>query len=324
LDPPAEPPLSDRYRGGEFYAENGKLYLYSSASKNPRIIVYATAEIGDTPPEEEQGKTERKQPPARDEKQAEPGKSASLDEILEGLELETVYQTTFDEPLRMVREEELIEGRKIAREPAEDVDWVLEGPAEVSVKAGRMHIRNRPEGNCVLWNTREFPDSFVAEWDFQHHHPSGLAIFFFAAQGAEGGSIFTPGLPRRGGNFGNYTRGKIRCYHTSYTAIGEDGVPRGETHLKKNGGGEKGNRAAKGPSSIDGKSGRPHRIRVAKLGARIILEVDGEMSFDWTDRGEKGGAPYKGGQIGFRQMRHTIEASYGGLKVQRARLKAAP
>jgi beta-xylosidase len=45
LDPPAEPPLNDRYRGAEFYYENGRLYLYSSASKGPRLIVYATAEV---------------------------------------------------------------------------------------------------------------------------------------------------------------------------------------------------------------------------------------------------------------------------------------
>lgn len=45
LDPPDEPPLNNRYRGAEFYFENGKIYLYSSASKNPRLIVYATAEF---------------------------------------------------------------------------------------------------------------------------------------------------------------------------------------------------------------------------------------------------------------------------------------
>ena len=131
---------------------------------------------------------------------------------------------------------------------------------------------------------------------------------------------FTPGLPRRGGNFGKYTRGKIQCYHTSYTAIGEDGVPRGETHLKKNRGDtlqDKGNKVAQGPSRIDGKSDRPHRIRLAKLGGRIILEVDGEVSFDWTDLGEKRGRLFDSGQIGFRQMRHTIEASYGRLRIQR-------
>ncbi len=45
MDPPAGPPLNDRYRGGEFYREGNKLYLYSSGSRNPRLIVYATAEI---------------------------------------------------------------------------------------------------------------------------------------------------------------------------------------------------------------------------------------------------------------------------------------
>jgi hypothetical protein len=44
MDPPADPPLNDRYRGGEFYRENDTLYLYSGASSNPRIIVYATAD----------------------------------------------------------------------------------------------------------------------------------------------------------------------------------------------------------------------------------------------------------------------------------------
>jgi len=45
LDPPDEPPVNNRYRGGEFYVEDGKLYLYTSASKNPRLLVYLTAEI---------------------------------------------------------------------------------------------------------------------------------------------------------------------------------------------------------------------------------------------------------------------------------------
>ncbi len=50
LDPPAEPPLNDRYRGAEFYLEGDTLYLYSSASKSPRIIVLATAKVGDAKP----------------------------------------------------------------------------------------------------------------------------------------------------------------------------------------------------------------------------------------------------------------------------------
>jgi hypothetical protein len=43
MDPPPDPPLNDRYRGAEFYLENDTFYMYSSASRNPRILVYATA-----------------------------------------------------------------------------------------------------------------------------------------------------------------------------------------------------------------------------------------------------------------------------------------
>lgn len=43
LDPSPDPPLKDRYRGGEFYRDGDTLFLYSSASRDPRIIVYATA-----------------------------------------------------------------------------------------------------------------------------------------------------------------------------------------------------------------------------------------------------------------------------------------
>ena len=352
IDPPSEPPLNDRLRGAEFYHEGDTLYLYSSASKNPRLIVYAKAAVGpasrpsapspisdsfpasstanaagDAVPKKD--KAPRKEPKRKTKEDKRKNKAkkptsrvaaTSLDDVLEGAELETIYHASFDEPLRMIREEELIDGKRFAREPARDVDWVLEGPGEVDVKGGRMHFKNSPDGNAVLWSTREFPENFVAEWDFQHHHPQGTAIVFFAARGAEGGSIFARGLPKRGGNFGNYTRGKIRCYHISYSATDEQGVPRGDTHLKKDilddvlGGGGK---IGAGPSHIDGKTGKPHRIRLAKLAGRIILEVGGVVSFDCTDEGEKGGAAFKDGQIGFRQMRHCIEASYGEFKVQK-------
>ena len=47
IDPPCEPPFNDRLRGAEFYREGDTLYLYSSASKNPRLIVYAKAKIAE-------------------------------------------------------------------------------------------------------------------------------------------------------------------------------------------------------------------------------------------------------------------------------------
>ncbi len=45
IDPPAGPPLNDRLRGTEFYREGDTLYLFSSASRSPRLLVYATAKI---------------------------------------------------------------------------------------------------------------------------------------------------------------------------------------------------------------------------------------------------------------------------------------
>jgi len=272
MDPP--PALEERYRGGEFYREGNSIYLITGASRSPRTVVYATAEVGDAAPEKATDKTDTGKPSLRDEKPVSPGKSASLDEILESVELETVYETSFEEPLRWIHEDELIEDKTFAREPPKDVDWVLEGRAEVSVKSGRMHMKN-DEYHCVLWNTRTFPDSFVAEWDFKHEYPQGTAILFFAAQDEKGGSIFTPGLPMRGGKFGNYTKfakGKTMSYHTSYSATDEKGVPRASTHLKKNGGAEM--RKAAGISPIDesrpGKTGRTDGLRCCGWSSSIL------------------------------------------------------
>ncbi len=47
LDPSPGPPLNDRYRGGEFYREGDTIFLFSSASSDPRMIVYATANASD-------------------------------------------------------------------------------------------------------------------------------------------------------------------------------------------------------------------------------------------------------------------------------------
>ena len=321
MDPPPEPPLKDRYRGGEFYLEGDTLYLYSSASRNPRLIVYATAKANSTSPQQPPIPRNPKPllpKPERSQVPHEPPASGktSLDDILKDVELETIYETQFDEPLHMIHESELTEDGRIVRTPPKDVDWVLEGNAEIFTKQGRMHIKNDLH-HSVLWNTREFPESFVAEWDFQHHAPQGTAIIFFAAQANEEDSIFTPGLPERGGKFGNYTRGEIDCYHTSYTATDEEGVPRGETHLKKDGKRVERSKLANGLASIDGNTERPFRVRLAKLKNRIILEIDGKISFDVIDSGENEIPAYHSGQIGFRQMRHTLEASYGGFKIQR-------
>ena len=89
---------------------------------------------------------------------ADLGKATSLDGILAGAELETVYETTFDEPLRLLREAGLTDGGKeYVREPADDIDCVLEGPGEVTVKNGRMHFKScTPSypGRCAVTTDR--------------------------------------------------------------------------------------------------------------------------------------------------------------------------
>ena len=74
------------------------------------------------------------------------------------------------------------------------------------------------------------------------------------------------------------------------------------------------NKLASGLACIDGKTGKPFRIRLAKLKNRIILEIDGGISFDVIDSGEEKGSSYHNGQIGFRQMAGLI-AEYANLKV---------
>jgi len=59
MDPPAT--LNERYRGGEFYRENNTLYLISGASKSPRVLGYATAEIEEDAAEEERDESRIKE-----------------------------------------------------------------------------------------------------------------------------------------------------------------------------------------------------------------------------------------------------------------------
>lgn len=47
IDPVPDSPVDNRYRGGEFYRAGDTLYFYTGAGKSPRIIVYATAHLGD-------------------------------------------------------------------------------------------------------------------------------------------------------------------------------------------------------------------------------------------------------------------------------------
>lgn len=189
---------------------------------------------------------------------------------------------------------------------AESVEgWRMEGPGEVAFKDGWMHMQSPNEKmHHVFWCPKRFPSSFVAQWEAQNlEADAGLCIVFFAAAAnKDDGSIFGDELPKRDGDFKKYTRGAIRCYHTSYYANAAHNPDRQQTNLRKNPGFHL---VAKGPEGIPTKSEKIHTITLAKHGPHIRLWVDDKKVIDWTDKGKKGGAPHGDGFIGLRQMQWT-------------------
>ena len=184
--------------------------------------------------------------------------------------------------------------------------WVAEGPLDLRFEDGHVLMRAKAfEGNTVFWCLRDFPDSFVAEWQFQPVSHYGLAIVFFAAKGEQGQDIFDPALPERDGNFIHYIKGAITSYHVSYFANVRDyQMGRPDSNLRKN---NHFYRVGGGPVAIaPGAQGWQH-VRLIKDGNRIQLACNGRTFVDWTDDNpERYGPPHRDGKIGLRQMTPTI------------------
>jgi len=190
--------------------------------------------------------------------------------------------------------------------PASLEGWVAEGPIELHHEEGALLMRSKNfDGHTVFWCPQDFPDSFVAEWEFKPLSHYGLAIIFFAAKGENGEDIFDPSLPPRDGNFSHYIRGAITSYHVSYFANVRDfQMGRTDTNLRKN---NNFYRVGGGPVAIQpGARGWQH-LRLVKDGNRIQLSANGRTFLDWTDDNpERYGPPHTDGKIGLRQMDSTI------------------
>jgi hypothetical protein len=201
-----------------------------------------------------------------------------------------------------------------------DIDgWVLEGPGQVTFEDGWMQMRStRPDakgdvnGHIVNWCPRDFPASFVAQWEVQVLSDWGLNIVFFAAKGENGEDIFAPNLPPRDGTFSHYIKGAVKSYHISYHANTPNSPGRSTSNLRKN------NRfllVSAGPVAIPASSRDVHQVRLVKDGAHIQLLVDGRVSIDYTDPGtDRYGPVYGAGKLGLRQMQWTV-ARYRNLKI---------
>lgn len=230
---------------------------------------------------------------------------------LGGVTLSILYEADFGKPAAIVKESELFTEGKRTRQPG-DAAWVLEGKASARIEGGRLHLTNEG-GHLVCWNTQSFPVDFLLEFgvspaDADH----GLNIIFFAATGRDGGGIFDPTQPLRGGEFKTYHSGGLDYYHVSYWATEKSGKARGTAHIRKNHGFHL---VSQGRDFITGAGRGPHRVRVLKLGGQINVEVNGKLSVRWTDDGRSHGPVLRDGLIGLRQMAYSRECSYTHFKV---------
>lgn len=72
---------------------------------------------------------------------------------------------------------------------------------------------------------------------------------------------------------------------------------------------------SEGRDFITGAGPGPHRVRVLKLGGRVSVEVNNQISVRWTDDGQTRGPVLQSGLIGLRQMSHSQRFSYTHFKV---------
>jgi len=176
-----------------------------------------------------------------------------------------------------------------------------------------MHMFSPKEkGHHVYWCPKDFPGSFVAEWELQNVEPdAGLCIIFFSAQGNNGESIFDPSFPKRDGVFKQYTKSNhFNNYHISYYANGKDNRAREISHLRKNTGFEK---VQIGEPGIPIHSTQIHKAKLVKNNNQITMFIDGRKIINWKDSGKKQPV-WQEGKIGFRQMQWT-HFKYRNFKV---------
>lgn len=190
-------------------------------------------------------------------------------------------------------------------EKKEVTNWTMEGEGTVEFRENWMEMYSPGEKfHHVFWCPKDFPASFVAEWEVQNlKTDAGLCIIFFSAKGNKGEDIFDPSFPKRDGTFNQYTKSKFfNCYHISYYANGRDDPGRETAHLRKNSGFQMVQEIEPG---IPVRSTAVHKLRLVKDDARIAMYVDGRKIIDWKDDNKTYGKVLKDGKIGFRQMKWT-------------------
>lgn len=197
--------------------------------------------------------------------------------------------------------------------------FIREGDLKVSFGNDCMQIesvRSAEEGqaaNYLFWCPEVFPDHIRIEWEFRPLNEPGLAMMFFSARAKDGGSIFSPELAPRRGEYVQYNHGDINTYHLSYfrRRMADERLFH-TCNLRKSYGAHM---VAQGGDPI------PEAIE-AKVFYHICIEKDGpDIRFFINDlpvlsyHDDETFGPYlKEGNIGFRQMAPLI-AEYKDFRV---------
>ncbi len=187
-------------------------------------------------------------------------------------------------------------------------DFVLEGKALISFPEGRLRLENAAseqlgqKANYVLWCREEFPADFLLRIDFRPIREPGLAMLFFSASGRVGGSIFSPSLARRTGEYAQYHHGDINAFHLSFFRRKEPDERSFHTcNLRKSYGFFL---VAQGadpiPDTADAKDF--YTLSLLKKGPDIRFAVNDLVVLSFHDDGAAYGPLLQGGCVGLRQL----------------------
>jgi hypothetical protein len=195
------------------------------------------------------------------------------------------------------------------------MDWILEGPGIISFEDGKMIMRSEipnPQdgatGHFNYWCPVEFPESFIAEWEYQPMSERGICLIFFATQGKNGEDIFLPTLPQRDGHFQPYVNDALMNYwivfYSNHRRMRTTNMA--TTYLNKS---SNSSLLSFGNIGIFPGSKEWHHLRLIKNGSHLQLLVNNKVCLDYIDPGSKRWGPVlKGGKISFRQMAVTVGA----------------
>jgi hypothetical protein len=197
--------------------------------------------------------------------------------------------------------------------------FILEGQAAITIHDGTTRLDTvvdeaaRQAANYVWWCPEEFPESFDAEWDFWPEAERGLCILFFAARGRSGEDLFDPSLPRRSGEFPQYTAAAIDCLQISYYRRRPQKQKHHLCNLRKHHGVHL---VASGADPIPqaSRAAPPYHLRLLKAGPHVAFWIDALPILHYEDDGRTYGPVLGAGKIGFRQMA-PMTGRYANLRV---------